>query len=78
MQALEKRLEENLHMERHMEHLQQDLLVIDQEKNQILAKLNKAEQHIEVLTATVDTLSAVSSVETLFQRQSPVCWGTVQ
>jgi uncharacterized protein YoxC len=73
MQALEKRLEENLHMERHMEHLQQDLLVIDQEKNQILAKLNKAEQHIEVLTATVDTLSAVSSVETLFQRQSPVC-----
>jgi uncharacterized protein YoxC len=70
MQALEKKLEENSHMERHMERLQQDLLAIDKEKNQSLAKLNKAEQHIQVLTATMDTLSAVStgSPDTLFQQ----------
>jgi uncharacterized protein YoxC len=70
MQALEKKLEENSHMERHMERLQQDLLAIDKEKNQSLVKLNKAEQHIQVLTATMDTLSAVStdSPDTLFQQ----------
>jgi hypothetical protein len=62
MQALEKRIEENLHMERHVEHLKQDLLVSDKEKNQSLAKLDKAERHIQVLTATMDTLSAVSTL----------------
>ncbi|XP_069685146.1 calcium-binding and coiled-coil domain-containing protein 1-like isoform X1 [Periplaneta americana] len=56
--ALEKRLEENLHMERHVERLQKDLLALDTEKNQSVAKLKKVEQHIQVLTATVDTLSA--------------------
>lgn len=57
-QMLEKRLEENLHVERHVQRLKQDLLALDAEKNQSLAKLNKAEQHITVLSATVDTLSA--------------------
>lgn len=71
-QALEEKLEDNLHMKHHVEQLLQDLLAADREKNQSLAKLIKAEQHIEILTATVDTLSAVSSLQVLFQRQSPV------
>ena len=65
IQVLEKRLEDTLHVERHVQRLQQDMLALDVEKNQSLAKLNKAEQHITVLTATVDTLSAVSLLNIL-------------
>ncbi|XP_021919020.1 tax1-binding protein 1 homolog isoform X1 [Zootermopsis nevadensis] len=57
-QGLEDGLEENLRMERYVECLKQDLLVNDKEKNQCLARLNKAEHDVQVLTATVDTLSA--------------------
>lgn len=56
--ASDKKLEDNSHIERQVEQLQQDLCVSDKEKNQTVSKLNKAEQHIRVLTATVDTLSA--------------------
>jgi len=62
MQALDKKLEDNSHIEHQVEQLQQDLCVSDKEKNQTVSKLNKAEQHIRVLTATVDTLSAVSNL----------------
>jgi hypothetical protein len=62
LQALDKKLEGNSHIERQVEQLQQDLCVSDKEKNQIDSKLNKAEEHIRVLTATVDTLSAVSKL----------------
>jgi hypothetical protein len=48
-------------MERHVEWLKCDLLARDKERNESLAKLNKAEQHIQVLTATMDTLAVVSS-----------------
>jgi hypothetical protein len=48
-------------MECHVEYLKRDLLACDKEKNESLAKLNKAEQHIQVLTATMDTLTTVSS-----------------
>ena len=64
-QVLEKKLEETLHVDRHVHRLKQDLLALDAEKNQSLAKLNKAEHHITVLTATVDTLSAVSSCNSI-------------
>lgn len=62
MQGLEDGLEENLRMERYVKCLKQDLLVNDKEKNQCLARLNKAEHDVQVLTATVDTLSAVSNL----------------
>jgi len=62
MQVLDKKLEDNSHIEHQVEQLQQDLCVSDKEKNQTVSKLNKAEQHIRVLTATVDTLSAVSNL----------------
>ncbi|KAJ9595100.1 hypothetical protein L9F63_013626, partial [Diploptera punctata] len=57
-QELEERLDKTLHVERHVQRLNEDLVALDAEKNQSLVKLNKAEQHITVLTATVDTLSA--------------------
>jgi len=56
--VLDKKLEDNSHIERQVEQLQQDLCASDKEKNQTVSKLNKAEQHIRVLTATVDALSA--------------------
>lgn len=61
MQMLDKKLEDNSHIELQVEKLQQDLCASDKEKNQTVAKLNKAEQHIRMLTATVDALSAVSN-----------------
>jgi hypothetical protein len=64
MQTVEKKLEDNMCFVHQVEQLQQDLLVSDEEKSQIVSKLNKAEQHIQVLTATVDTLSAVSNLQT--------------
>ena len=64
MQALEKMMEGSSQVEHQVEQLQQDLLVSEKERSQAVAKLFKAEQHIEVLTATVDTLSAVSNVQT--------------
>jgi hypothetical protein len=57
MQSLEKKLEDNMHVE----WLKRDLLACDKEKNDSLAKLNKAERHIQILTATMDTLTTVSS-----------------
>jgi hypothetical protein len=62
MQALDKKLEDNSRIERQVVQLQQDLCVSDKEKNQTVSRLNKAEEHIRVLTATVDTLSAVSNL----------------
>ena len=62
MQVLDKKLEDNSHIERQVEQLQQDLCASDKEKNQTVSKLNKAEQHIRVLAATVDALSAVSNL----------------
>jgi len=62
MQALDEKLEDNSHIERQVEQLQQDLSVSDKEKNQTVTKLNRAEQHIRMLTATVDSLSAVSKL----------------
>jgi rRNA processing protein Krr1/Pno1 len=62
MQALDKKVEDNSHIELQVEQLQQDLCVCDKEKNQTVSKLNKAEQHIRMLAATVDTLSAVSNL----------------
>jgi hypothetical protein len=62
MQALDKKLEDNSHIEHQVEQLQQDLCASDKEKNQTVSMLNKAEQHIRVLTATVDALSAVSNL----------------
>jgi hypothetical protein len=59
MQALDKKLEGN---SRQVEQLQQDLCVSDKDRNQIVSKLNKAEEQIRVLTATVDTLSTVSKL----------------
>jgi chromosome segregation ATPase len=56
--ALDEKLEDNSHIERQVEQLQQDLSVSDKEKNQTVTKLNRAEQHIRMLTATVDSLSA--------------------
>jgi hypothetical protein len=61
---LEKKLEDNSHFEHQVEQLLQDLLVSDKEKSQTVSKLKKAEQEIQVLTATVDTLSAVSNLQT--------------
>jgi len=56
--ALDKKLEDYSHIERQVEQLQQDLCASDKDKNQTVSKLNKAEQHIQMLTATVDALSA--------------------
>jgi len=56
--TLDKKLEDNSHIELQVEQLQQDLCASDKEKNQTVSRLNKAEQHIRMLTATVDTLSA--------------------
>jgi len=56
--TLDKKLEDNSHIELQVEQLQQDLCASDKEKNQTVSKLSKAEQHIRMLTATVDALSA--------------------
>jgi hypothetical protein len=45
-----------------MERLKCDLLACDKEKNESVAKLKKAVQHIQILTATMDTITAVSSL----------------
>nr|CAD7443451.1 unnamed protein product [Timema bartmani] len=57
-QSLEKKFADMAHMERHMSRLQQNLLSIDTDKNDAEMKLRKAESHIQVLTATVDTLAS--------------------
>nr|CAD7200559.1 unnamed protein product [Timema douglasi] len=57
-QSLEKKFADMAHMERHMSRLQQNMLSIDTDKNDAEMKLRKAESHIQVLTATVDTLAS--------------------
>lgn len=50
-----------MQMECHVERLKRDLLTSDKEKNESFAMLSKAEQRIQVLTATMDTLTTVST-----------------
>nr|CAD7397516.1 unnamed protein product [Timema poppensis] len=57
-QSLEKKFADMAHMERHMSRLQQNMLSIDTDKNDAEMKLRKAESHIQVLIATVDTLAS--------------------